>query len=1099
MKQKLLLAMALLLPLIVGEVQAQKNLPSKHGFEQNRKSANARGSFGQNRKSDNAREVQSATTANTPSRRSVLRAPSTDALAPTDVTASGITPTSATVSWNGTGDSYNLRYRKMILLEGFENCSQGQLPAGWTALDADGDGHSWIAWDYSKDPYDENGNRISFDRKNVESASWIEEGALTPDNWLISPQVPLKGKLSLWAKGVDPAYADEPFAIYLSTTGKDVADFTTVLIPETVAQGVFTEYTADLSAYAGQVGYIAIRHFNVTDMYRLGVDNITITDDWVEADGVTSPYTLDGLDDLSIYEVEVQAVTGEQQSSWSTLRFNTSGFPPTNATILYQQNFDDTNDINELGWTFVDNDGNGLNWTMSINGKYDTDYYEASPLETSTSFPNSLYSQSFTDDEEVAINADNWAITPAIEIDESSILSFQLAYANTDYRDKVGVYVGETANVNEMTEVLALTSFSRTENLQFNEETVDLSAFAGKTCYIAFRHQDYDKYVVLIDDVTVYKIDTKYDLTLADGSDDHGTVAFTVGGNGATQAKKDDVVTVSVTPDEGYSAKDVTVRAYTSWEAAGARGLNRAPALLDAVAVTKNEDNGTWTFTMPEANVWVTVTYAKNLQDSWIQAIADQTYTGEAITPTVTVQDGSAVLTLDTDYTVAYSNNVNTGTATVTVTGMGNYSGTATANFTILADKTALNTAITEAETYYNSIKDDHAEAAAALKTAIDNAKAMQEKGDATQEEVNNALSALTTAKTTAEDAVLTETKTALNNDITAAETYYNSIKDSNPTAAATLLEAINAAKAVKDNADATQEQVDAAIAALASAKTTAEQTVLTETKTALNDDITEAEAYYNSIKDSNPAAAATLLETINAAKAVKDNADATQSEIETAAQTLTDALNAAKADVALKRITLTIPAKSYMARIDADKRQIETAVAGVKLYSVQNVTNTEVVLTGELGVIAAEMPYFIYNDNDTEVEVSIVVSSEDADNVDYDSEHFKGTLVDKTFTDEDMEEYDHYVLNGGSSFVWVKDAGTLSAGKCWIELIPTSAAHARARRLSIVHEGETTGISTVKTAADTKEGEWYDLSGRRVAQPAKGIYVKNGKKVIVK
>ena len=238
-------------------------------------------------------------------------------------------------------------------------------------------------------------------------------------------------------------------------------------------------------------------------------------------------------------------------------------------------------------------------------------------------------------------------------------------------------------------------------------------------------------------------------------------------------------------------------------------------------------------------------------------------------------------------------------------------------------------------------------------------------------------------------------------------------------------------------------------------------------------------------------------MEAINAAKAVKDNADATQSEIETAAQTLTDALNAAKADVALKRITLTIPAKSYMARIDADKRQIENAVAGVKLYSVKSVTNTEVELTAELNVIAAEMPYFIYNDNDTEVEVSIVVSSEDADNVDYDSDHFKGTLVDKTFTDEDMEEADHYVLSGGSSFVWVKDAGVLSAGKCWIELIPTSAAHAR--RLSIVHEGETTGISTVKTTVDTKDAAVYDLQGRRVMQPTKGLFIVNGKKVVIK
>ena len=62
--------------------------------------------------------------------------------------------------------------------------------------------------------------------------------------------------------------------------------------------------------------------------------------------------------------------------------------------------------------------------------------------------------------------------------------------------------------------------------------------------------------------------------------------------------------------------------------------------------------------------------------------------------------------------------------------------------------------------------------------------------------------------------------------------------------------------------------------------------------KTALNTAITEAEAYYNSISESNPDAAAALLAAINAAKTVQGNADATQSEIETAAQTLTDALN---------------------------------------------------------------------------------------------------------------------------------------------------------------------------------------------------------------
>ena len=52
---------------------------------------------------------------------------------------------------------------------------------------------------------------------------------------------------------------------------------------------------------------------------------------------------------------------------------------------------------------------------------------------------------------------------------------------------------------------------------------------------------------------------------------------------------------------------------------------------------------------------------------------------------------------------------------------------------------------------------------------------------------------------------------------------------------------------------------------------------------------------------------------------------------------------------------------------------------------------------------------------------------------------------------------------------------------------------------IHILPVGETAGINAVIAAADKMDGEWYDLSGRRVAQPAKGIYVKNGRKVIVK
>ena len=91
-------------------------------------------------------------------------------------------------------------------------------------------------------------------------------------------------------------------------------------MPETVATGVFQEYTADLSAYASQRGYIAIRHFNCTDQFQLNVDNFGVygeVGEWVTVQNVTSPYTISGLMASSHYEVEVQGIVGEQTTAWT--------------------------------------------------------------------------------------------------------------------------------------------------------------------------------------------------------------------------------------------------------------------------------------------------------------------------------------------------------------------------------------------------------------------------------------------------------------------------------------------------------------------------------------------------------------------------------------------------------------------------------------------------------------------------------------------------------------------------------------------------------------------------------------------------------------
>ena len=61
------------------------------------------------------------------------------------------------------------------------------------------------------------------------------------------------------------------------------------------------------------------------------------------------------------------------------------------------------------------------------------------------------------------------------------------------------------------------------------------------------------------------------------------------------------------------------------------------------------------------------------------------------------------------------------------------------------------------------------------------------------------------------------------------------------------------------------------------------------------------------------------------------------------------------------------------------------------------------------------------------------------------------------------------------------------------------TATGASAPMLSINFGGGTTGISDVKSQMEEGRGEYYNLNGQRVAQPNKGLYIINGKKVIVK
>jgi len=143
-----------------------------------------------------------------------------------------------------------------------------------------------------------------------------------------------------------------------------------------------------------------------------------------------------------------------------------------------------------------------------------------------------------------------------------------------------------------------------------------------------------------------------------------------------------------------------------------------------------------------------------------------------------------------------------------------------------------------------------------------------------------------------------------------------------------------------------------------------------------------------------------------------------------------------------------------------------------VTLTAVDNVpANTGVVLKG------AAKTY----------EIPVIASSETA----------KGDLLGST-TDVDVSTDDanvYYVLakNGDADarFAKVSD-GSIAAGKAYLKV-----AKAGAREFFAISGDDVTAIESVK--AQQMNGEVYNLNGQRVAAPQKGLYIVNGKKVVLK
>ena len=116
---------------------------------------------------------------------------------------------------------------------------------------------------------------------------------------------------------------------------------------------------------------------------------------------------------------------------------------------------------------------------------------------------------------------------------------------------------------------------------------------------------------------------------------------------------------------------------------------------------------------------------------------------------------------------------------------------------------------------------------------------------------------------------------------------------------------------------------------------------------------------------------------------------------------------------------------------------------------------------------------------------------------VDYEgtTSNIEGNLL-KVVTANEPAPAGSYVLyngNEGVGFYEWTGAAPLAVGRVYL---PTTKTGSRSY-LSFGGDAEMTGIETMYNEKCTMNNEVFDLQGRRVAQPVKGLYIVNGKKVI--
>ena len=174
----------------------------------------------------------------------------------------------------------------------------------------------------------------------------------------------------------------------------------------------------------------------------------------------------------------------------------------------------------------------------------------------------------------------------------------------------------------------------------------------------------------------------------------------------------------------------------------------------------------------------------------------------------------------------------------------------------------------------------------------------------------------------------------------------------------------------------------------------------------------------------------------------------------------------------------------------------LDFSSATTKAYKVAVESKGVATLT-EVSKVPAKTPVLLYcaGGNGTGEDIAITTDAVDAVTG---NDLVVGTGAAVATTDG---EYTNMILNniGGNVGFYFANGQTVAANRAYLHIATTLAPDAAASRMVMVFGNEATGIGSVKSEEMKDKSEVYNLKGQRVAQPTKGLYIVNGKKVVIK